>query len=68
MVYEKNTNAMTLVDPCGLRKEHTCNDSGGTIWFMKRTHAMTLDVVYEKNTHAMNSNISMWFMKRTHVQ
>ena len=43
VVHEKNTHAMTLVDPCVV-----CE---------KNTHAMTLgmvhDMVCEKNTHAM---------------
>ena len=36
---EKNTHAMTLVDPCMVSKENP--------------HAMTLVVVSEKSTHAM---------------
>ena len=39
---------------CGLWKEHTCNDTGGSMCGCeKNTHAMTLAVVHEKNTHAM---------------
>ena len=45
MVHEKNTHAMTLVDPYVV-----CE---------KNTHAMTLAVVNEKNTHAMNSGGSI---------
>ena len=40
MVHEKNTHAITLVDPCVVSEENT--------------HAMTLAVVNEKNTHAMS--------------
>ena len=37
MVHEKNTHAMTLVDPCvGCGKEHTYNDSSAG--FSIRTH------------------------------
>ena len=41
VIYEKNTHPMTLVDPCGLLKEHTCNE------------LQWIHVVYENNTNAM---------------
>ena len=38
VVCEKNTHAITLGGSlCGLREEHTCNDTGD-MWFVKRTH------------------------------
>ena len=72
---------MTLVDPCGLGKQHTCNDSSGGLG--KETHAMTLVDPYglgKEHTcndssgglgkeHMCNdSSGSMWFRKRTHLQ
>ena len=39
VVHEKNTHAMTLVDPC--------------VVYERNKHAMTLAVVHEKNRHAM---------------
>ena len=47
---------MSPVDPCSLGKQHTCNVTSGSIWFMKRTHMQChkwIHVVYEKNTHEM---------------
>ena len=45
VVHEKNTHAMTLVDPCVV-----CE---------KNRHAMTLAMVNEKNKHRMNSTGSI---------
>ena len=49
MVYEKNTHAMTLVDPYVV-----CE---------KNTHAMTLGVVHEKNRHEVKLGVEDEYKK-----
>ena len=69
MVCEKNTHAMTLAvvheksrhamalggSMCGLREEHTCNDTGGSMcgsW----------------EEHTCIDSGDMWFVKRIYMQ
>ena len=62
---------MTLVDPCGLGKEYTCNVTSGSMWFRKRTHMQMaqVDPCCLGKEHACNvTSGSVWFRKRTHMQ
>ena len=83
MVCEKNTHAMTLVDPYVVyennRHEMTLDVVNERIHISmtmvdpyvvceKNRHAMTLAVVCEKNKHAMTLWIHMWFVERTDMQ
>ena len=66
MVLERNTHAMTLVDPCGLGKEHTCNDSSGGLGKEHTCNDCSGGLGKE---HTYNDSVgSMWFRKRTHLQ
>ena len=65
MDYEKNTRAMTLVDPCVVSEENT--HARTLVVSKKSTHAMTLVdpcVVSEENTHPMT--LAVVSKKSTH--
>ena len=53
MVCEKNTHAMTLVDPCVVFGKNTHPMTLVILVCEKNTHPMTLVVVSKMSTHAM---------------
>ena len=57
---------MTLVDPCGLGKEDTCNDSGGGLG--KEDTCNDFGGGLGKEHTCNDSGGSMWFRKGTHMQ
>ena len=65
MVLERNIHATTLVDQCGLGKEHTCNASGGCLG--KEDTYNDSRCGLGKGYTCNDYGGSMWFRKRTHM-
>ena len=77
VVLERNTHAMTLVDPCGLGKEDTCNESGGlgkehtcsdSRGGLGKEHTCNDSGGHLGKEHTCNdSGGTMWFREGTHA-